>query len=290
MKQKAQKTVGCIMLVIMMFTTLAGCTLDAAAQGRVTQEEVRSRVARIIDEEMLNILPYLEENEDISLTDEEGRSIDLRKMKGSEIVARATDEGGEKYIDFSYSVLTAQTSDEIVKSAKGLVSEEDYEMLLEKVREEEEKAARMYDELSRSLTMAQQKELYRDLKKLVIKAVVLLTAGLVYAAIPKTMVWGKVSAACVVAVAAGVVASGVATFIEYKKFGIPGDDLPSFESWLESMYKDSYSAWAIAASMIATGTAAKRSPVVTGLIIAAFSLYGVIDEARPILKKYNFSI
>ena len=104
------------------------------------------------------------------------------------------------------------------------------------------------------------------------------------------MIWGKVSAACVVAVAAGVVASGVCTFFEYRQFGIPGDDLPSFESWLESIYKDSYSAWAIAASMIATGTAAKRSPVVTGLIIAAFSLYGVIDEARPILKKYNFSI
>ncbi|MGN0906871.1 MAG: hypothetical protein ACI4NM_06965 [Bullifex sp.] len=290
MKQKAQRTIGCIMLAVMMFTTLAGCTLDAAASGRVTKEEVRSRVARIIDEEMLNILPYLEENEDISFTDEEGLSIDLRSMKGSEIVARATDEGGEKYIDFSYSVLTAQSSDEIVKSAKGLVSDEDYEMLLEKVREEEENAARMYDELSRSLTMAQQKELYKDLKKLVIKAVVLLTAGLVYAAIPKTMIWGKVSAACVVAVAAGVVASGVMTFLEYRKFGIPGDDMPSFESWLQSIYKDSYSAWAIAASMIATGTAAKRSPVVTGLIIAAFSLYGIIDEARPILKKYNFSI
>ena len=290
MKQKAEKTVGFIMVLIMMFTTLAGCTLDAAVAGRVTKEEVRSRVARIIDEEMMNILPYLEENDDVSLTDEEGRSIDLRSMKGSEIVARATDEGGEKYIDFSYSVLTAESSDEIVKSAQGLVSEEDYQYLLERVREEEEHAARMYEELSRSLTMAQQKELYRDLKKLVIKAVVLLTAGLVYAAIPKTMIWGKVSAACVVAVAAGVVASGVCTFFEYRQFGIPGDDLPSFESWLESIYKDSYSAWAIAASMIATGTAAKRSPVVTGLIIAAFSLYGVIDEARPILKKYNFSI
>ena len=290
MKQKAEKTIGFIMVLIMMFSTLAGCTLDAAAAGRVTKEEVRSRVARIIDEEMMNILPYLEENDDVSLTDEEGRSIDLRSMKGSEIVARATDEGGEKYIDFSYSVLTAESSEEIVKSAQGLVSEEDYQYLLERVREEEEHAARMYEELSRSLTMAQQKELYRDLKKLVIKAVVLLTAGLVYAAIPKTMIWGKVSAACVVAVAAGVVASGVCTFLEYRQFGIPGDDLPSFESWLESIYKDSYSAWAIAASMIATGTAAKRSPVVTGLIIAAFSLYGVIDEARPILKKYNFSI
>ena len=42
--------------------------------------------------------------------------------------------------------------------------------------------------------------------------------------------------------------------------------------------------------MIATGTAAKRSPVVTGLIIAAFSLYGVLEGVRPIAKKYNFAI
>ena len=104
------------------------------------------------------------------------------------------------------------------------------------------------------------------------------------------MLWGKISAACAVAVAAGIVASGIMTFFEYKRFGIPGNDLPSFEAWLESIYKDSYSAWALAASMIATGTAAKRSPVVTGLIIAAFSLYGVLDGIRPIAKKYNFAI
>ena len=88
----------------------------------------------------------------------------------------------------------------------------------------------------------------------------------------------------------GVLASGIMTFFEYKRFGIPGNDLPSFESWLESIYKDSYASWALAASMIATGTAAKRSPVVTGLIIAAFSLYGVLDGVRPIAKKYNFAI
>ena len=37
MKQKAEKTVGFIMVLIMMFTTLAGCTLDASAAGRVTK-------------------------------------------------------------------------------------------------------------------------------------------------------------------------------------------------------------------------------------------------------------
>ena len=290
MKMKIEKLVALMLLIVMSFSTLVGCTLDAAAAGKVSEKEIQSRVARIIDEELENVLPLLEENDDLEFTDSTGRSIDIRSLKGSDIVARAIEDGGEEYINFSYKVLTATTTDEIVKSAKGLVSDEDYQMLVEKAKEEEEHAARIFEEQSRQMTMAQQKELYKDLKKLVIKAVVLLTAGLVYACIPKVMVWGKVSAACAVAVAAGVVASGIMTFFEYRRFGIPGDDLPSFESWLESIYKDSYSAWALAASMIATGTAAKRSPVVTGLIIAAFSLYGVLEGVRPLAKKYNFAI
>ena len=230
MKMKIEKLVALMLLIVMSFSTLVGCTLDAAAAGKVSEKEIQSRVARIIDEELENVLPLLEENDDLEFTDSTGRSIDIRSLKGSDIVARAIEDGGEEYINFSYKVLTATTTDEIVKSAKGLVSDEDYQMLVEKAKEEEEHAARIFEEQSRQMTMAQQKELYKDLKKLVIKAVVLLTAGLVYACIPKVMVWGKVSAACAVAVAAGVVASGIMTFFEYQRFGIPGDDLPSFES------------------------------------------------------------
>lgn len=290
MKKHVEKVVALLLLIVMSFTSLVGCTLEAAASGKVSKSEIQSRVARLIDEELENVIPLLEEHSDIEFTDENGRSIDIRSLRGSDIVARAIEQGGEDYINFSYKVMTATTTDEIVKSAKGLVSDDDYKMLVEKAHEEEANAARIYLEKSRAMTMAQQKELYQDLKKLVIKAVVLLTAGIVYATIPKVMAWGKVSAACAVAIAAGVLASGIMTFFEYKRFGIPGNDLPSFESWLESIYKDSYASWALAASMIATGTAAKRSPVVTGLIIAAFSLYGVLDGVRPIAKKYNFAI
>lgn len=180
MKKKIERIVSLLLLVVMSFTTLVGCTLDAASSGKVSKSEIQSRVARIIDEELENVLPLIEENSDIEFTDSTGRAIDIKSLTGSDIVARAIAEGGEEYINFSYKVMTATTSDEIVKSAKGLVSDEDYQMLVEKAKEEEEKAARIFEEKSRAMTMAQQKELYKDLKKLVIKAVVLLTAGLVY--------------------------------------------------------------------------------------------------------------
>ena len=180
MKKHVEKVVALLLLIVMSFTSLVGCTLEAAASGKVSKSEIQSRVARLIDEELENVLPLLEENDDLEFTDSTGRSIDIRSLKGSDIVARAIEDGGEEYINFSYKVLTATTTDEIVKSAKGLVSDEDYQMLVEKAKEEEEHAARIFEEQSRQMTMAQQKELYKDLKKLVIKAVVLLTAGLVY--------------------------------------------------------------------------------------------------------------
>jgi hypothetical protein len=32
-----------------------------------------------------------------------------------------------------------------------------------------------------------------------------------------------------------------------------------------------------------------KGPVVTGLIIAVFAIYQVIDMVKPMLKKYNFN-
>ena len=112
-------------------------------------------------------------------------------------------------------------------------------------------------------------------------AAALLTAAIVYALVPKAVVWGKVSAACVAAVAAGVLASGVMTFVGYKNYG--GEDF-DFVSWLQSVVEDSYAEWAIAASVIATASAAGRSPLMTALILVALAAYQVFDEAQDMYK------
>ena len=57
---KIEKLVALMLLIVMSFSTLVGCTLDAAAAGKVSEKEIQSRVARIIDEELENVLPLLE--------------------------------------------------------------------------------------------------------------------------------------------------------------------------------------------------------------------------------------
>lgn len=278
-------TVNIIMLVLMTLSMLFGCTLEAAGTTQTSREVIHSRVARMIDEELENVLPYLEEEIELPVT----RDV-LSSYSGEEIVSRAlAEEGGEEYIMFSYELMSATDSKSVLSAAKDLIPEEEYKLLEEKVREEEEKARTLYEETSRKLNMstAQQKAFYKDLKKMVVKSVVLLTAAVVYAFIPHVVVWGKVTAACAVAVGAGVLASAIMTFLEYKQFDTT---LPSFDEWILTLKDDAYAAWALAASVIATSAAAKRSAVVTGLILAAFAVYHVMEDMSKIAKTYNLTI
>ena len=50
------------------------------------------------------------------------------------------------------------------------------------------------------------------------------------------------------------------------------------------MVEDSYAEWAIAASVIATASAAGRSPLMTALILVALAAYQVFDEAQDMYK------
>ena len=108
------------------------------------------------------------------------------------------------------------------------------------------------------------------------------TAALVYALIPNVMVWGKVSAACVAAVCAGVLASGVMAIVGYKTVD-KGEDF-DFLTWLKSVGEDAYAEWAIASSVIATSAAAGKSPVITALILAALALYQCFDEGVALFE------
>lgn len=272
-----------VMLVFMTSFLLFSCTMEAESLTAAVEGEVKSRVARAIDSQLEDVIPQIKDDiagdiEDIDL---------LYQANGEYIVARAIEEGGMDYLVFSDKITRASTTDEILSAAKPVLPEEEYKVLLERVEEEESKARALYEECSRAMTSAQQKAFYKDLKKMVVKAVVLLTAGLVYACIPKAMVWGKVSAACAVSVAAGIAASGILNVMEYYRYG---KEFDSLDTWLKDVYSSAYGEWALASTVIATGTAAKRSPVVTGLIIIAYALYGVLENMKPLMSKYGFSI
>ena len=276
------KAVNMLLLITLSLSMLFSCTLEATAANKAYRSEVNSRVARMIDEELDSVLPALEENNALP------QGFRSSSLSGEDVVARAlNEEDGEAYIDFSYALMTRRDVEGVISAAEGLIPDKELAKLREDVKNEEARLLAFYDENARELTSAQQKAFYKDIKKLVVKASVLLTAAIVYAFIPNTIVWGKVSAACAAAVAAGFVASGILTVFEYKKYNA---EQISVSEWLESVYKDSYAAWGLAASVIATGSAAKRSVVVTALIIAVFAAYNVLNDMKPLMKKYNFSI
>jgi hypothetical protein len=271
----------CALLVVLM---LPGCSLGMGGRPQVSEAELNDRMSKMIDREIDTVLPYIEEDlEGVS------RSLGSGTFRGVDVVrGMYEEEHGREYLEFCYNVELARNPEEVVEAAASLIGEEDMAELRKRVNELESKAADIALVASRTLTAAQKKEFFADMRKLVIKSTVLLTAGIVYACIPKAVLWGKVTAACAVSVAAGVVASAVLSVVEYYQF--ENTTLgTTFESWIDSITKEPYTAWALAAGMIATGKTMERSPILTGLIIAVFAIYGVVDDVKPMLKKYNFS-
>lgn len=286
MKELCLKTVNALLVGVLCLMTLFSCTLEASAVHAVSQSERSSRVARMIDQQLTMMM-----SSDVAdiLTPEQVAAYDSFKQSvadadGRTIVSRMLEEEkGEDYLNLSYTLLTSDDVNQIISSARPLVPQGEYEQLKAEVEKIEESAARHYRIVSRAMSTEQQAKVYKELQGLVVKAVVLLTAAVVYAIIPNVMVWGKVSAACVASVCAGILASGIMTVVGYARYGESEEDF-DFPSWLKSVYDDSFAQWAIASSVIATTAAAGKSPVMTSLILVAFALYNVFDESSAMYK------
>ena len=124
---------------------------------------------------------------------------------------------------------------------------------------------------------------------MVVKTVVLLTAAVVYAMMPKTMFWGKVSAATAVSVAAGVVTSSLITLIEWSDEDLKYSE-KDFNSWLSDISVEPFADWALAQGVLNTQMAATNNPVTSAIVLGVFALYHIGDDAKTLLKKYNWAV
>ena len=274
-----KRVINLLLLIFMTAYLLLGCTLEAQSNKTVSRALVKGIVQDAIDSELDKVLPELEK-------ENPGISRQLQGYSSREIVAKSlSEENGEEYLDFTYSVLTADDSDEVVNKAKALLPEEEYNKLLEDIHAEEMKNKAIFEARSKYLTREEQIEFYDELQDLIVKTIVLLTAALVYAFIPKVMLWGKVSAACAISIAAGIVAGGIMSFVSY--YQLEEDSMESFEEWMTNIFDDSYSHWAIATGMLVTASAISTSPVAQAVILGTFALFGVFKEAGPLLRKYD---
>ena len=102
------------------------------------------------------------------------------------------------YLEFCYIVGTGETQEDldlVTKYANTLLDEEGKAELERSLGQVREILLSEAGDLARRLAPSQRVAFWKDMQKLVTRTLVLFTAGIVYACMPTTVFWGKVSAA-----------------------------------------------------------------------------------------------
>lgn len=274
-----------LVVSLLIASTLISCSPNLAGPSGIPQEDVVRVSARVIEKEYDRVRSALIEFGEYSEED----FASFGELDGESVVRGALENGNEDVLNFLYSTCEGKSTGEILQNAKPLLSDSSYKELEAKVRELEEKAGEWGEEISRGLAPSQKEEFYKDLRSMVVKTVVLLTAAIVYALMPKTMFWGKVSAATAVSVAAGVVTSAFITLVEWRDEDLKYSD-KSFDTWLSDISVEPFADWALAQGVLNTQMAATNNPVTSALVLGVFALYHIGDNAKTLLKKYNWAV
>lgn len=270
---------GVAVLLIAM-TLAVSCALPGSGPGVIDSRALTSAAGRVIDENLSLVREYIAEDipEISSIGDADGYTIATRALG---------EENGSEYLEFCLETSRFEDAEDVFRAAEGLAPESELEKAREQVKKTETRLYADAGYYSRFMSPAEQEAFFQDLKKLVIKSAVLLTAAVVYAFVPDMIFWGKIAAASAVAIAAGVLTTSIMAVVEYYK---TGDLTKTFEQWLEDVTTEPTASWMIAASMISIGTSLNRSPVLTGIILGVFTIFNVVNDVKPMLEKYDFSI
>ena len=176
-------------VALLLIALICSCSMSMSGPESLSERLLVARSARLME-------LYLDEVSR-ALTDEELPGFREAYERGfsAEDVARRTleEENGRKYLEFTLYSDDYQDVDEVLSAASALVPEEELSTIKSNIKELEERLYEGAEEESRVMTAAQKKAFYSELRKLVVKAAVLLTAAIVYACVPNLMFWGKVS-------------------------------------------------------------------------------------------------
>ena len=280
-----KRVLNSIVVILLIASTLISCTPTLSGPSGLRQEDVAALSARVIESEYDSVRSAMIQGGEYTEED----FLSYGEISGESVVRGALDSGNEDVLNFLYSAYEGEDASVILETARPLLSESAYKELEERVKEMEEKVGEWGEERSRSLAPAQKEEFYKDLRSMVVKTVVLLTAAVVYAMMPKTMFWGKVSAATAVSVAAGVVTSSLITLIEWSDEDLKYSE-KDFNSWLSDISVEPFADWALAQGVLNTQMAATNNPVTSAIVLGVFALYHIGDDAKTLLKKYNWAV
>ena len=284
---KKTKSVYTSIIAMYLIISLVGCSIawDSNPNSAFDSEDLIDPVASRVDEQWEVITPLIEEHEG-EIISRMARSSNL--SNGTHVVqSMLEEEGGEEYLRFSHALFSGEDSTSLLALAEDLIDEDAMNELQGEITRVRSRTLEFGELHSRGLPYSQRAPFLRDLQKLLTKTIVLMIAGIVYAAIPKVVFWGKVTAAAAVAVASGIVATTVLSIYRYYKYS---DNMSeSFQECITDVTTDPSATFAVATSMITIGKTMNNGPVVTGLVLVVFSIYQVLDLVKPMLKKYNFN-
>lgn len=266
-------------LILLLIVCMTGCSVENVSIKRreLSDSELIGRVSGLVESQKGIISSYLDI--DPALLDEDPDTIVARALE---------EENGRAYIEFCAAVEDADDASGVLQKARGLVDARTYAEIEQQARELEEELQGVAAEAAKGLPVAQQEKFFADVKKLAVKSIVLMTAGIVYCFMPEVMLWGKVAAAAGISIAAGATAVTVLSIYEHYKFGRSGDE--SFKQWLQEVITLPQAEYAIATTVITMGTTLKQGPVVTGIVLCVYAIYQAIDILKPMLETYNLNV
>ena len=270
----------CIAMLLIVSVLVVSCSIPQSGPGAISSSALVSASGRAIDLYLDDIRQFVEEDIDTRglLDGHDGFDIATRTLE---------EEKGREYLLFTLETSGFNDAEDVIEAAHGLAPEEELDKVRETIKEAEERLFLAVADEVRVLTPSQQEEFYNDLTALVIKSAVLLTAAVVYSFVPDTVLWGKVTAASAVAIAAGVVAATIMAIVEHYKSDVDLDE--SFAEWLEAVAKEPAVYWGLASSVISISQSLNRGSVLTSIILVVFAIFGITEDANTLLEKYNFS-
>ncbi len=284
--------------VMLLCCLLASCVQNPVEPNKVTKAAMLTESAKQINRHIAGVI------ENVRTLDTSGEysefldGLDLDEMEsylkytGEEMVrGLEEEEGGENMIAFVYNLDKFSSTDEVYKSAETLIKDQkkldELKAIGDDIEQHFSEQAEKYIS-ARALTSSQRSAFYQEIKKLTIKSIVLFTAALVYSILPSNVFWGKVTAAAAFSIAAGVLAATVLNLIEYYRIDKGSSD-KTFASWIEDLSVEPAKYWAVALGFLNTYKAMNISPLLGGILLAVFTIAGIADDVKPLLKEYNLN-
>ena len=272
--------------VLMAIAMLASCSLPTSGPGRPGEAALLSAAAKAMSVD--GVIEEVGKALSSEYGDDPAWQDTLAELSSSSaygVAEKALGEGSQEYLEFCIAASEAESVDSILKAASGLAPESELDKVRDAVSDLEAEAKLMFASDTKILTPEQEEDFYDDLTNLVITSAVLLTAAIVYWAVPDVILWGKITAAAAVAIVAGVAAGMIMAIVEHYDTGKDAGE--TFMDWLETVATKVSADWAVAAAVISLGTTVGREPVVTAIVLGLFWLFGVADEAEEIIGRYE---